>query len=149
MVWNAGSAAVLSEPRASAINCNFIDWWVTPLPVTSDVFKHISELHLIASTRSSVSGEWMVKSVALSAVALRAWSIIFVSASSWSLWICPMSLWVASHSFPHATTGCLLKAWPNSFAFFASKAVSSAFVFVCKSSFFNRTFVIWVESLMQ
>ena len=145
----AGSAAVFSGPRASAIGCNFIDRWLAPIPVTNDVFKRTSELCLIATTRTSVSGEWIVKSVAPSAVASRARSIIFVSASSWSLWRCPMSLWVASHSFPHATTSCLLKAWPRSFTFFARKAVSSALVFVYESSFFNGTFAIWVESLMR
>ena len=48
---NAGSAAVFSGPRASAIGFKL---YRSTLPVTNDVFKHISELCLIASTRTSV-----------------------------------------------------------------------------------------------
>ena len=54
MARNEGSAAVFSGPRASAIGCKL---YRSTLPVTNDVFKNISELRLIASTRTSVSGE--------------------------------------------------------------------------------------------
>ena len=61
---------------------------------------HISGYLLIAWSRTSVSSEWMEKCVTPSAEASRAWSIIFVCASSWLLWKCLKSLGLALHSVP-------------------------------------------------
>lgn len=55
--WNAGSAALLADPRASTIGCNLIVRRVVADPVTKLVFEHISGWRLIASTKMSVSGE--------------------------------------------------------------------------------------------
>ena len=40
--WNAGSAAVLADPSASAIDCNLIVQRVVADPVTKLVFGRIS-----------------------------------------------------------------------------------------------------------
>ena len=84
--WNAGSAAVLVGPSASTIGYNLMARWLAPFPLTNEVLAHISGYLLITRTRTSVSNEGMDKYVAPSAVTSRAWRIISVFASSWSLW---------------------------------------------------------------
>ena len=145
--WNAGSAAVLVGPRASAIDFRLITLRLLPVPVTMQEFEHKSGYRRRAKTRTSVSGEYIESWVAPWAEASRACKIIFVSASSCVLRKCLTSLCVASHSVPYAKTTCLPLAL--SFTFFVRNVVSSPLVFEWATSFFIGTLAMWVESVMR
>ena len=69
--WNAGSAAVLVGPRASAIDFKLITLRLLPVPVTKQELEHKSGYRRRAKTWTPVSGEYIDSWVAPWAEASR------------------------------------------------------------------------------
>lgn len=146
--WSAGRAAILCIPRECTIGCNLITRCLWPVPVMK--FASWQSWGYLVKDRinTSVSGEWILISVAPWAGASTASSKIFVSASSWVLQRCATFLCVASQAVPQAAARRfpMISAWSR--AFLARYPVSSSLVLLWKKSFFIATLPMWVESVI-